>query len=94
MADHHEGALVAGEPVFQPFDGGQIEVVGRLVQQQQIGLAGQRPGRSRRAVVRRRWRCRPRGQVDAQLVGNRFAPRVGRALLRHAAQSPSACRSR
>jgi hypothetical protein len=43
VADDHECALVARQPAFQPVDRGKVEVVGRLVEQQQVRLAGQRP---------------------------------------------------
>ena len=37
-----------GEFALQPFDGGQVEMVGRLVEQQDVGLGRQHP-RQRRA---------------------------------------------
>src|SRR6201999_4211212 len=37
MADQDQRAATAIELVFQPFDGGEIEMVGRLVQQEDIG---------------------------------------------------------
>ena len=37
MADEDQRAAAAVELAFQPFDGGEIEMVGRLVQQQDIG---------------------------------------------------------
>src|SRR5438270_12141159 len=37
VADDDERAAPAVEFAFQPFDGGQIEMVGRLVEQQDIG---------------------------------------------------------
>ena len=39
----HDGAGVVGEERLQPRDGVDVEVVGRLVEQQQIGLRDQRP---------------------------------------------------
>ena len=44
MADRDERALVAAEPAFEPVDRGEVEVVGRLVEQQQVGLWRQRAG--------------------------------------------------
>ena len=35
--DHHR-SLVMEEVFFQPFDGGQVKVVGRFIKQEQIGL--------------------------------------------------------
>ena len=37
MADDNERATTAGEFGFQPFDGGEIEMVGRLIEQQDVG---------------------------------------------------------
>jgi len=44
MADDNKRAAAAGEFAFQPLDGGEIEMVGRLVQQQDIGRGRQHPG--------------------------------------------------
>ncbi len=43
MADDDQRAAAAAEFAFQPLDGGEIEVVGRLVQQQDIGRGRQHP---------------------------------------------------
>ena len=45
MADQDEGRAQASELFLEPDDGRQIEMVGRLVQQQNIGLRGQGPHR-------------------------------------------------
>ena len=42
VRDDEQRAGIALQPVFQPDDGVQIEVVGRFVQQQQVGRAHQR----------------------------------------------------
>ena len=42
MRDHHQRAGIALQPVFQPDDCVQVQMVGRLVQQQQVGRAHQR----------------------------------------------------
>ena len=45
MADQHHGAMRSDfEFGFQPFDGGQVEMVGGLVEQQDVGLRRQRAG--------------------------------------------------
>ncbi len=49
MADDHQRAAPAGEFALQPFDGGEIEMVGGLVQQQDIGR-GRQHARQRRAA--------------------------------------------
>ena len=43
VRDEHDGAGVVGEEGFEPGDGVDVEMVGRLVEQQQIGLRHQRP---------------------------------------------------
>ncbi len=37
MADQHDAGAGGGELLLQPLDGGQVQMVGRLVQQQQVG---------------------------------------------------------
>ena len=49
MADDDQRAAAAGEFAFQPFDGGEIEMVGGLVEQQDVGRGRQHP-RQRRAA--------------------------------------------
>ena len=44
VGDQQQGAGIALQPAFQPENGIQIQVVGRLVQQQQVGGAHQRLG--------------------------------------------------
>ena len=44
VADHKHGAAIALEEVFQPAHALQVEVVGRLVEQQQVRLAQQQLG--------------------------------------------------
>ena len=42
VGDQQQRAAVVAQPLFEPDDGVEIEVVGRLVEQQQIGAAHQR----------------------------------------------------
>ena len=49
MADDDQRATAAFQFAFQPFDGRKIEMVGRLVQQQDVGRGRQHP-RQRRAA--------------------------------------------
>lgn len=42
MRDDDQGAGVTLEPVFQPDDGVQIQMVGRFIEQQEVGRAHQR----------------------------------------------------
>jgi hypothetical protein len=44
VADHDRGAREARQPALQPHRGFKVEVVGRLVEQQQVGLQEQRAG--------------------------------------------------
>jgi hypothetical protein len=43
VGDEEQGKLRFDQEIFQPEDGGDIEMVGGLVQQEQIGLGRQRP---------------------------------------------------
>ncbi len=42
MADRDCGECGGGKQLLQPFDAGQVEVIGRLVQQHHFGIADQR----------------------------------------------------
>jgi len=44
VGDGDDGALEVHQQAFQPFDGIQIQVVGRLIEQQHVGLGDQRLG--------------------------------------------------
>ncbi len=44
VGDDHDRALIAAQQVFQPEDAIDIEMIGRLVEQQQFRLGHQRPG--------------------------------------------------
>ena len=44
MADEHDGRFHGAQLLFQPFDGRQVEVVGRLVEQQRVGLGRKHAG--------------------------------------------------
>jgi len=44
VGDEEQGDAGAQQVLFKPADRFDVEVVGRLVEQQQIGLAGKRPG--------------------------------------------------
>ncbi len=89
VADHQDAAGEARELLFQPLDGRQIEVVGRLVQQQQIRPADQR-ARQRRAPPFAAGKCVERAAAfqlhmvqhpgDAVVVGVRVV-RAGRDIV-------------
>src|SRR5690606_21290805 len=44
VGDRHDGAPVGAQVVLQPADGAGVQVVGRLVEQQQFGGGGQDAG--------------------------------------------------
>ena len=44
MGDQNQSALIAFQPLFQPDHCVEIEVVGRFIEQQQVGAADQRLG--------------------------------------------------
>ena len=49
MADQHDAGAHAGQLALQPLDAGQVEVIGRLVEQQDVGRRSQRAGQRRAA---------------------------------------------
>ena len=49
MADDHQGGTQALQFALQPFDGRKVEMVGRLVEQQNVGLGRQDAGQRRAA---------------------------------------------
>ena len=54
VGDGHDGALVLGEVALEPRDRLGVEVVGGLVEQQQVGRARAAAGTARRGGARRR----------------------------------------
>ena len=38
MGDHDEGKVLSGKVILQPFDHVEVEVVGRLIENQEFGL--------------------------------------------------------
>ena len=73
MGDGQDGALVIGEVLLEPLHALGVEVVGRLVEQQQIGLGQQQLAQRHAATL-------AAGQVGDGLVGRRAAQRVHRLL--------------
>ena len=49
VADHHQRGAAAFELALQPFDGGEVEMVGRLVEQEDVRLRRQHAGERRAA---------------------------------------------
>ena len=81
MADDDERAIIARQPIFQPIDRGDVQMVGRFVQQQQVRLACQRTGDGSTATFAATRGLRFARQVDAELVGNRLHLMRGRRKL-------------
>ena len=68
VADEHEGAALVGQARFEPFDGRQVEVVGRLVEQQDVGRRRQHVGERRAAQLAARQGRRVLLAAEAQLL--------------------------
>ena len=80
VADRDEGAGVAAEPVLEPFDRGEVEMVGRLVEQQHVGILRKRPGDRGPAPLAAGRGCSGTVEVDPELVGDRVDLMRGRRL--------------
>ncbi len=72
VADHYKRALEPVQPVFQPFDAGEVEMIGWLVEQQEVRFAGEGAGESRTAPFSSAGGRSIALHVDAQLAGNRL----------------------
>ena len=75
VGDRHDGALVVAQVLLEPRHRLGVEVVGRLVEQQQVGLAQQQPAQRDAAAL-------AAGQLGDVRVGRRAAQRVHRVLER------------
>ena len=80
VADRDEGAGVAREPAFEPVDCGEVEVVGRLVEQQHVGVLRERAGDRGAAPLAARGARGLAAHVDAELVGDRGDLMLGRGI--------------
>ena len=69
VADQHERRAQALQLAFQPFDDRQVEMVRRLVEQQDVGLRAPAPGQAPRGGPRRR-----RGRRASRRRSARAAP--------------------
>jgi hypothetical protein len=49
MANHNDAGPQSGQFPLQPFDAGQVQVIGRLVEQQDVGRRSQSAGERRAA---------------------------------------------
>jgi hypothetical protein len=71
VADDDERALEAPEPRLEPVDRREVEVVGRLVEQQHVGIDRERADDCRAAPLAAAGGRRGTAEVDADLVGDR-----------------------
>ena len=87
MADQHQSRAQALQFAFQPFDGRQVEMVGRLVEQQNVGLRRQHPGerRAARLAAGKVFRIFRAGQAQLveQIMRAVIGRRWGRGRRRH-----------
>ena len=83
MADEHQRAGESQQQLFQPLDGGQIEMVGRLVQQQQVGVAGQRSRQGCAPALAARKLGRVARTIEAETIEQGCHPVGRRAIGRH-----------
>ncbi len=51
MGDHHHGAGIVAQVLFQPRDGFGVKMVGRFVEQQQVGLRKQQLAKRHAAAL-------------------------------------------
>jgi hypothetical protein len=42
VSDEDHGGIERAEPLFEPLEAAHVEVVGRLVEQEEVGVAGER----------------------------------------------------
>jgi hypothetical protein len=80
VGDGDDRALVLGEVLLEPGDRLGVEVVGRLVEQQQVGLGEQQPAERDAAAL-------AAGERPTVRVARRAAQRVHR-VLEHAVEVP------
>ena len=74
MADHHHAALEAQQQLLQPADRIEVEVVGRLIEQQHIGLADQGARQGHPLLESARQLADPGRAIELQLVQRLFDP--------------------
>ena len=67
MRDEDDRSGERGERLFEPFDRRDVEMVGRLVEEQQVGLENERP-RERHALAQ------PAGQLLDECVRGKLQP--------------------
>ena len=68
MADQHDAGAQRLQLGFEPLDGGEVEVVGRLIEQQQVGGGSQGAGKGGTALLPAREVRRVLVPAEAELV--------------------------
>ena len=85
VADHQQSAAEPGQFAFQPGDSRQVQVVGRLVEQQEIWRRDQSARQGGPASFAAGQRPQLRGAVQGEPLEGRFGQRTsGRIVLRQA----------
>src|SRR3546814_10829899 len=72
VADDDERARKARQPVLEAFDRGEIEMVGRLIEQQYVGILRQRARDRGAAALTARGSGSGAREIDTALIGDRF----------------------
>src|SRR3546814_10359672 len=72
VTDDDERARKARQPVLEPFDRGEIEMVGRLIEQQYVGILRQRARDRGAAALTARGSGSGAREIDTDLIGDRF----------------------
>ena len=80
MADQHQGGTHGAQFAFQPLDGRQIEMVGGLVEQQDIRLGREHAGEAAAPRLAARQNCRVLAAVQTQPLQQK--PRAVRIVAR------------
>ena len=97
VGDEHDRRVEAHQVLLEPLERGDVEVVGRLVEQQQVGVAGQRAAerRARQLAARERVAAAGRGRRRRGSRGRAASPARGRASCsrRRARAAPAPRRS-
>ena len=79
MTDQNEGAPEAREPLLKPFDGGEVEMIGRFVEKKNVRLLRQHTGKRGLARLAARQRCRIGAARKTEFIERRFGLVYGRA---------------
>ena len=76
VGDEQDAARVVVDPILEPLDGAQVEVVGGLVEEQQLGVAHDGAGETDPALPAARQLLKPPVRRQVQLAQHRLHPLV------------------